>query len=104
MIIDSKDADIASGAAIPLTTHASLFETGGSGETSTLAAGQEGQIKVLAMKVDGGGDMVVTVTNAGWSASGTGTITFSATGNSCILQYLGSKWFMVGRGIGCAIA
>ena len=93
LFINDKDTDIADGAAIPLTTHASLFATGGA-ETSTLAAGGEGQIKVLAMHTDGG-DMVTTVTNAGWKSSGTGTITFDTIGDSCVLQYLNSKWFCI---------
>jgi hypothetical protein len=93
LVIDEREDDVANGGAISLATHASLFVTGGA-ETSTLAAGTEGQIKVLAMHTDGG-DMVVTVTNAGWKGSGTGTITFNAIGDCCILQYLNSKWFMI---------
>jgi hypothetical protein len=40
--------------------------------------------------------MVITVTNAGWKTSGTGTITFNGIGDSCLLQYINSKWFAVG--------
>lgn len=93
LLIDEREDDVADGGAISLATHASLFVTGGA-ETSTLAAGAEGQIKVLAMHTDGG-NMVVTVTNAGWKGSGTGTITFDTIGDSCILQYLNSKWFAI---------
>ena len=93
LLINDNSGDVADGGAIPLTSHATVFATGGS-ETCTLAAGTEGQIKVLAMKTDGG-DMVVTVTNAGGKSSGTGTITFDTIGDSCILQYLSSKWFVI---------
>ena len=93
--INSNGGDVADTAAVPLTNHASLFVTGGSGETSTLAAGTEGQIKVLALKTDGGGDMVTTVTNAGWKSSGTGTITFGDIGDTCTLQYIDSKWYAI---------
>ena len=101
LVIDKKETDVASGAACTLTTHASMFVTAAS-ETSTLAAGAEGQIKVLAMHTDGG-NMVVTVTNAGWKSSGTGTITFNTIGEACTLQYLNSKWYAIGSH-GCTYA
>jgi hypothetical protein len=82
--------------AISLATAASYFITTGSGQTTTLAAGTEGQFKSLMMRTDGGGDMVVTVTNPGWSGAGTGTITFNDVGDSCLLHYINSKWFAVG--------
>lgn len=88
--------DVADAAAIDLGVTASYFSTGGSGETATLAAGSEGQIKTLIMYADGGGDMVVTVTNAGWQSSGTGTITFGDIGDACTLQYVNGKWFAIG--------
>ena len=64
--------------------------------TATLAAGVEGQIKTFAM-YDDGGNMVITVTNAGWKSSGTGTITFNDLGDACTLQYINSKWFCIGN-------
>jgi hypothetical protein len=39
--------------------------------------------------------MVVTVTNPGWNLS-TGTITFSAKGDACLLHYFSGTWFAVG--------
>jgi hypothetical protein len=87
---DLGDTDAAS-----LAKTTSYFSTGGA-ETSTLAAGVEGQIKVLAMYADGG-DMVTTVTNAGWKASGTGTVTFDTIGDACTLMYINSKWFCIGN-------
>ena len=86
--------DVADAAAISLDKTASYFSTGGA-ETATLAAGVEGQIKTLMMFADSG-DMVVTVTNCGWKASGTGTITFDTIGDACTLQYVNDKWFAVG--------
>jgi len=78
--------------------------------TAQLLAGVPGQIKTLAMYADGG-DMVITVTNAGWKTSGTGTITFDAIGDACTLQYINSnvaniaqsKWFCIGNN-GCTFA
>jgi hypothetical protein len=86
--------DVAASAAISLTKKASYFTTAAA-ETATLAAGTDGQIKYLMMAGDSG-DMVVTVTNAGWKASGTGTITFNDIGDSCTLLYSNSKWYAVG--------
>jgi len=86
--------DVADAAAISLTTAASYFTTAAA-ETATLAAGTNGQVKTLMMAGDSG-DMVVTVTNAGWKASGTGTITFGDIGDACTLQYINAKWYAVG--------
>jgi len=91
----SGSEDLSSGSAINLEVTASYFSTS-TAETATLAAGADGQIKTLMMVADGG-DMVITVTNAGWKTSGTGTITFDTIGDSCILQYIASKWFVIGN-------
>ena len=64
--------------------------------TATLGTGTTGQIKTFMMLSDGG-DMVITVTNAGWQSSGTGTMTFGNIGDACTLQYIASKWFCVGN-------
>jgi len=81
--------------AVSLTTTATYITTTGAA-TATLAAGVNGQIKTIMMLVDGG-DMVVTVTNAGWKTSGTGTITFNTIGNAVTLQYINNKWFCIGN-------
>lgn len=87
--------DLANGGAANLLVTASYFTTAGA-ETATLAAGTNGQIKTFMMVADGG-DMVITVTNAGWKTSGTGTITFNDIGDACTLQYINSKWFCIGQ-------
>ena len=87
--------DLAASAAASLTKTASYFSTGAA-ETATLAAGTDGQVKVFSMYADTG-DMVITVTNAGWKSSGTGTITFDTIGDSCTLMYINSKWFCIGN-------
>jgi len=63
---------------------------------ATLAIGTTGQIKTFMMVGDGG-DMVITVTNAGWKSSGTGTMTFGDIGDGCTLQYMAGKWFCIGN-------
>ena len=90
--------DLADAGAASLTKTASYFTTVAP-ETGTLAAGVEGQVKVLAMYGDGG-DMVITVTNAGWAASGTGTITFTEIGQTATCMYINDKWFVIGMGPG----
>lgn len=93
--------DLANAGAASLAVNTSYFATTGA-ETATLAAGVQGQIKVFAMTANGG-DMVITVTNAGWKTSGTGTITFNTIGEACTLQYFNSKWYCIGNN-GCAFA
>jgi len=73
----------------------SYFETSAPA-TSALAAGVEGQVKTFAM-YSASGNMVVTVTNAGWKSSGTGTITLDTIGQACTLQYINGKWFCIGN-------
>lgn len=100
LLLQGSEDLAASGAAnLRLTT--SYFSTSGA-ETATLAAGTNGQIKVLAMAADGG-DMVITVTNAGWKTSGTGTITFNDIGDAVTLLYTNSKWYCIGNN-GCSFA
>jgi hypothetical protein len=92
---NSTSEDLSNGAAANLAVTTSYFSTSAA-ETATLAAGVTGQIKVFAMAADSG-DMVITVTNAGWKSSGTGTITFGDIGDSCILQYVNNKWYAIGQ-------
>lgn len=91
----SGSEDLANGAAANLLVTASYFTTTGA-STATLAAGTAGLVKTFMMVSDGG-DMVVTVTNAGWKTSGTGTMTFDDIGDSCSLQYVNSKWYCIGN-------
>lgn len=93
--------DLADAAAASLAVTTSYFSTAAA-ETATLAAGVAGQVKVFAMFADTG-DMVITVANAGWKSSGTGTITFDDIGDACTLMYINAKWFVIGNN-GCTFA
>lgn len=64
--------------------------------TGTLATGVPGQIKTIMASV-GGSTYTLTVSNAGWKTSGTGTITFDTIGQAVTLQYINSKWYAVGN-------
>jgi hypothetical protein len=87
----SEDLGDTTAANLSLTT--SYFSTV-TNETATLAAGVNGQIKTFAMYLSGG-NMVITVTNPGWG--GSGTITFTSTGQACTLQYINNRWFCIGN-------
>jgi hypothetical protein len=60
----------------------------------TLAAGSEGQIKILINTTNG--DSTVTVSNAGWKSSGSGSLVMGTTGAAATLIYTGSKWHVIG--------
>jgi hypothetical protein len=100
--VRSGAEDLEASGAASLTLDTSYFTTAGS-ETATLAAGTAGQIKTFAAVDISLGNMVITVTNAGWKSSGTGTITFDTIGDACTLQYINSKWFVIGNN-GCTFA
>jgi hypothetical protein len=85
--------DLVDAGAADLTKSVSYFSTAAA-ETATLAVGTAGQVKTFAMFADVG-DMVITVTNPAWG--GAGTITFSAAGQACTLQYINDKWFCIGN-------
>jgi hypothetical protein len=93
--------DVANTGVVKLSVSDSYFSTSAA-EVATLPAGVNGQVKVLAMLATSG-DMVITVTNAGWKTSGTGTITFDTIGDACTLKYINSKWFCIGNN-GCTFA
>ena len=99
--LNASSEDVANVGVINLGVSDSYFSTAAA-EVSTLPAGVNGQVKVLAMFADSG-DMVITVTNAGWKTSGTGTITFDTIGDACTLKYINSKWFCIGNN-GCVFA
>jgi len=92
---NNSDEELNDTAAANLALTTGYFSTV-TASTATLAAGVNGQIKTFAMYANSG-DMVITVANAGWKSSGTGTITFNNLGGACILQYINSKWFCIGN-------
>jgi hypothetical protein len=98
---NNSSENLAASGAANLAVTTSYFSTVAP-STATLAAGANGQIKTFAMFADSG-DMVITVTNAGWKTSGTGTITFDTIGDACTLQYINAKWFCIGNN-GCVFA
>ena len=92
---NNSSEDLAASGTANLAVTASYFTTD-TVETANLAAGVEGQVKVFAM-VETGGNMSITVANAGWKVSGTGLVVFSARGQACTLMYINGKWFCIGN-------
>jgi len=93
--------DLAASAGASLTKTVSYFTTVAA-ETATLSAGANGQVKVFCM-AGTGGDMTITVANAGWKTSGNGTITFDTIGDSATMLYTNNKWYCIGNN-GCTFA
>lgn len=75
--------------ALDKTTH--LIDADAGGDTFTLADGTNGQVMTIAMLSSTG---TATITPANF-ASGT-SITFNAAGDSVTLQFLGTKWYVIG--------
>ena len=94
--------DVAANTAISSSTSVSYFSTGPSPETSSLPGGIDGQIKTLIMR-SYENTMTVTVALAGWRTDGNqGSIVFDKTGDSCILQFIEGKWYVVSNN-GCRV-
>ena len=89
-------------AAVNLTTQVTtIANTGTANTTTTLAAGTNGQKKVISFITDGGFDAVITVTNPAWG--GAGTITMNDALDNIELRYLNSVW-QVFINNGCTLA
>jgi hypothetical protein len=67
-----------------------------------LTDGTEGQLKTFALSVDGG-DLTINVDSAAWNGGASGTITLNDAGDGCILQFMNSRWFVLGNN-GCTLA
>jgi hypothetical protein len=79
--------------AVNVTTLTTTFTSTGAGNALTLVDGVVGQLKavVYVAEAAGGDTGVLTPTNFG---NGT-TITFNAVGESVLLQFLGTDWWIV---------
>ena len=79
--------------AVNITTLTTTFTSTGAGNALTLANGVAGQLKAIVYVAEaaGGDTGVLTPVNLG---NGT-TITFNAIGESVLLQFLGTDWWIV---------
>lgn len=84
--------------AVNLTSIVTFVDSTAGAIAITLADGAEGQIKNLVMVADGG-DATLTPTNFGNGS----TITFNDAGDSCMLAFDGTNWWVVSNN-GCTVA
>ena len=79
--------------AVNITTLTTAFTSTATGNALTLADGVAGQLKMIVYVAEAAGadTGILTPTNLG---AGT-TITFNAIGNSCLLQFIGTDWWVV---------
>ena len=87
--------NLAPDAVVSLTTSASYFTSSASDTGSVLAAGSEGQLKILCAKDLTSGAKTITVTNAAWG--GGEQIQFTSAGDSCLLYYIDDQWYCIGN-------
>ncbi len=80
--------------AIDITSLTTAFTSTGTGNALTLANGAQGQLKTIIYIAEAAGSNtgVLTPTNLG----GATTITFNAVGDSVILQFAGTDWWVIG--------
>lgn len=90
----------AAGGAISITTYTTTINTDAGGDAFTLADGSKvGQLKIIRLVTDGGGDGVVTPANL---AGGT-TITFNDAGDEVTLIWNGTDWVVI-KNVGASVA
>lgn len=79
--------------AVNVTTGTTAYTSAGAAEALTLADGTAGQFKTIVYVAEaaGGDSGVLTPTNFGNGTS----ITFAAVGDSVMLQFLGTDWWVV---------
>ena len=79
--------------AVNITTLTTAFTSTAAGNALTLADGVAGQLKMVVYVAEaaGGDTGVLTPTNLG----GFTTITFNAVGDSCLLQFIGTDWWVI---------
>jgi hypothetical protein len=84
----------AANGAVSLNTSTTVI-TSSSNLVGTLAAGTEGQTKIVAYGNTSSGNTLITVTNAAWG--GANLANLSVVGSAATFQYVGNKWFCVGN-------
>ena len=85
--------------AVNVTTSVTHITTTGSSHAGGLADGSNGQIKIITMITDGGGNSVITPSNF---ANGT-TITFADVNDTITLIFTNSNWVVLSNN-GAAVA
>lgn len=76
--------------AVNLTTLTTEYTSTGGAQALTLANGVAGQLKAIIHGVDGGSGVLTPTTKTGFT-----TITFTNVGDSCLLQYMATRGWMI---------
>lgn len=100
LAFDSTPQSITTSTAVTITEAVTTIVTGGSGLAGAMANGAVGQIKIITMITDGGGNYVLTPT----TLNGYSTITFADDGDSCVLMWVATHGWCVIANQGCALA
>ena len=79
--------------AVNVTTVTTAFTSTGTGDALTLADGVAGQLKAVVYVAETAGTDTGILTPANFGNGS--TITFNAVGDSCLLQFLGTDWWVV---------
>jgi len=79
---------------VSLTNSTTVF-TSSANRIGNLNAGTTGQIKILAYGNAAAGNTRITVANAAWGGSNIANL--SAVGSACTMQWVSSKWFVIGN-------
>lgn len=96
----SDNITAGTGGAIAVTNYFTTINTDAGGDAFTLADGTKiGQLKLIRLVVDGGGDAVITPANL---ASGT-TITMNDASDEVELQWNGTDWVVI-KNLGATVA
>ena len=91
--VSIADADTVTGpGAVSVATNVTRLTNPSTGGTLTIAAGTEGQLKIIVMD---GNSSAVTLTLDD-SDLGHDTITFNNAGDTATLIYTNSKWWLIG--------
>ena len=79
--------------AVNVTTVTTAFTSTGTSDALTLADGVAGQLKAVVYVAETAGTDTGILTPANFGNGS--TITFNAVGDSCLLQFLGTDWWVV---------
>ena len=99
-VVASNNITAGTGGAILVTNYFTTINTDAGGDAFTLANGtQIGQLKLIRLVADGGGNGVITPT----SLSGGTTVTFDDAGDEAELLWNGTAWVLI-KNLGVTLA
>lgn len=91
LVMGGTPQSLSAGGAISLTTSVTKIASPDNSGTLTIAAGQEGQVKVIIMTANAGSHTLTINANIGHTS-----IAFSQPGHTATLMYMGTKWYFIG--------